>query len=199
MPLNFLFVLSRVFGTLLLLVPLVLPPGHWSGRCFCHIPGLLSCAIHCHRGRGWVEGSWSCGASAVSLNVGFVGIITVSRGGGHESGAFLQWGMGLQVPMPLLPISLWPWMLLWPRGKNHMCRFLYATCRFSHLDCCSRVTGTTFTVPPILPPLCAPIYTYLDVKLFGIMMSWSEVVLLNYGCFTDCRLKGRQTEHLVPP
>lgn len=76
------FVLSRVFGTLLLLVPLVLPPGALGWRMLLSHPGLLSCAIHCHRGRGWVEGSWGCGASAVSPNVGFVGIITVGRGAG---------------------------------------------------------------------------------------------------------------------
>ena len=82
MPLNFLFVLSRVVGTLLLLVPLVLPPGALGWRMLLSHPGLLSCAIHCHRGRGWVEGSWGCGASAVSPNIGFVGIITVGRGAG---------------------------------------------------------------------------------------------------------------------
>lgn len=86
--------------------------------------------------------------------------------------------------------------------KNHVCCFLYVTCSFSHLDCCPRITGTTFTVPPILPPLCVPVYTHLDVQVCEIIWyhdEWVRGSFVELWCFTDCRLKGRQTEHLVPP
>lgn len=141
-------------------------------------------------------------ASAVSLSVGFVGSVTVGRGGGPDSWAFLQWGTGLQVPMPSLPVSLWPRMLLWPRGRNQVGGLLSATRRIGHRGCCSRVTDAAFTVPPVLPPLCVPIYTHLDVRMCDMIWYHDEVVggsFIELWCFSDCRLNGRQTEHLVPP
>lgn len=59
--LEFVTCFSRVFVALLLLMSLVLSPGTLGWQCFCHIPCLLSCRLHCHRGRMRVGGSWGCG------------------------------------------------------------------------------------------------------------------------------------------
>ena len=58
------------------------------------------------------------------------------------------------------------------------------------------------TVSLVLPPLCVPIYTHLDVQVCEIIWyhdEWVRGSFVELWCFTDCRLKGRQTEHLVPP
>lgn len=125
---------------------------------------------HCHRGRGWVEGSWGCGASAVSLSVSLprhhhcvveTQSLHFSMGDGFEGPNATAAHFSVAVDASVA------------QRKNHVCCFLYVTCSFSHLDCCPRITGTTFTVSYFTSSsMCSSLHTFRCTGVWNYLVSW---------------------------
>lgn len=110
-------------------------------------------------------------------------------------GASVAGGMVSQVPPLLLPRYLSPQALLWPGGQSRVCHlpccsWVLCGCQ---LNCCSWGTstaGTASTVSPVLRPLCVTVHPPLDVQVYGILVCWSEVSMLNCGCLMVVRCRG---------
>lgn len=62
----------------------------------------------------------------------------------------------------------------------------------------SEITDTASNVPWFLI-LYVPVHPSSDIQMSGFLQSpsvWVEKLLLNYGCFNNCRLKGRDEESM---
>ena len=121
--------------------------------------------------------------------VGPAGIAAVGAGA-RVKGTAMAEGPESRVPLLLLPSSSWP---LEAGGR-----------RVSHTSLLQQALWSRRTrassqalLPPSLRPLSVPgahLQLQRCVDVSGIWMWWAGKSLLNYGYFTSCRLKGRDTK-----
>ena len=111
-------------------------------------------------------------------------------------------GTGVMGLPPLLPASLWLWASLQLGDQSHVCHLscYQVPCHWGvGLSCHGwgfSFTGTALTVSWFWL-LCmfqsTHLWTYRCVDLSIVLVCWAEETLLNYECFTSCRLKERGT------
>ena len=168
--------------------------GHWDSGWLCHIWGCLA-----YRLSQFGVGAGVTGASAMSRIVRVVGSITVVETVCFY-GCLCSWRGRVTGPTALLlPGSLWPWAPLQPGGWICVCHLLcYSQILLGlwaqppepggrdHRRCLHCSSGSTSSVFQ-----STQLQMYRYVELFSILLCWAEEHLLSNGCFTGCRLKGR--------
>lgn len=183
LPVPFLWLLMPL-GSLVpgcCLRPVSLLSSHWDGRC-----------PHHNRGWGRTEGA----RSASGMLYVWVPLLQAE---GPELRVLLQLEeLGSQAPPSLTPGSFRPWTLLQLGSRNPV------YCFPSYYWILRPGGGGKSQPPPQLLPqlassLCSGLFTFrcTDVRISPVY--WAEETLLRHECFTSCRLKGRDREHLLPP
>lgn len=120
----------------------------------------------------WVLMTWGRGAGVVGTTVAWF-----SLAAGTATAGTLE--LCVSLPLLLLGSSGLCAHPLWPEGQDYG----------HHLHC--SLGSTSCYQPSPTFNLAIHLRMYRCVDLSGLSVCWAEEPLLNYECFTSCRLKGR--------
>ena len=162
------------------------------------IPWVTSSSSLAGGGRGLGKSHGHEGPSTVYGSVSFTGSTEGGGGCGElNCGCLSGWWAGSEAPL-LLSIYLWPWVSPLPGGQSWLHCLPYHSwvlwiCEFS---CCSqraRIAGTTWAISLFLPfNIFQSTHLYMWRSMeFPRSWCWADAPFLHCGCFTGCRLKGR--------